>query len=244
MLDYEVRYGPLQVLAMRTTARFDGERYLASSDAHTVGVVALLFPWRAASTTNGLRADGAMRPLRYRSSGEYRGRLRLAEIEYDGGGALRVHVDPTAEADDRDAVPPALQLATVDPLTASLAAVALGCRGTLRVFDGRRRYDLLLNDLGAAETPSARHTIYAGPARHCRGTIQSIGGFWHAAPVQDERPTQIDFWIAAPRPDLMAVPVYLELSAPRGTLAVSLSAAEPLPRGSAGSPRVGDAAHR
>ena len=228
VLDYEVRYGPLQVLAMRTTARFDGDRYQATTEVRTVGVVALLFPWSAASESRGVQADGRMRPLRFHSAGEYRGTRRLAEIDYDPGGAIRTRIDPAPEADDRDPVPPTLQQATIDPLTASLAAVASGCRGTLRVFDGRRRYDLVLSDLGDAETPSSRHTLYTGRARRCRAVIEPLAGFWRSEPRQDERPTQIDFWVAPPRPDLIAVPVYLELSAPRGTLAIHLSAAEPV----------------
>lgn len=229
VLDYEVRYGPLQVLALRTTARFDGDRYQATTDVRTVGVVALLFPWSAASDSRGVRDDGTMRPLRFRTAGEYRGTHRLAEINYDKDAGPRVHIDPPAENDDRDAVPAALQQATIDPLTASLAAVSSGCRGTLRVFDGRRRYDLVLSDLGETATPPSRHTRYAGRARHCRALIQPLAGFWRSEPRHDERPTQVDYWIASPRPDVIAVPVYLELSAPRGTLAVHLSAVEALP---------------
>lgn len=229
VLDYEVRYGPLQVLALRTTARFDGDRYQATTDVRTVGVVAMLFPWSAASDSRGVRDDGIMHPLRFRTAGEYRGTRRLAEIEYPSGAGPRVRIDPPAETDDRDPVPTALQQATIDPLTASLAAVSSGCHGTLQVFDGRRRYDLVLSDLGETTTPPSRHTRYAGRSRHCRALIQPLAGFWRSEPRHDERPTQVDYWVASPRPDLIAVPVYLELSAPRGTLAVHLSAVEPLP---------------
>ena len=97
VLDYEVRYGPLQVLALRTTARFEGDGYRATTDVRTVGVVALLFPWSAASDSRGVRDDGTMRPLRFRTAGEYRGTHRLAEIDYDKGAGPRVHIDPPRE---------------------------------------------------------------------------------------------------------------------------------------------------
>ena len=225
VLDYEVRYGPLQIMAVRTTATFDGDRYQAGTDVRTVGVVALLFPWSAASNTAGVRVDGALRPERFRATGEYRGQQRLTEIDYDAASAMRVRAEPSAEADDRDPVPPALQRATIDPLTAALAAIA-DCRGTLRVFDGRRRYDLQIFDLGDADTPSARHALYSGRAHHCRAAIQPLAGFWRASSTDYQPPTQIDCWIAPPRPGFMAVPVYLELSAPRGTFSIALSAAE------------------
>lgn len=228
VLEYAVRYGPLQVLAMQTTTRFEGDRYQASTDVRTVGLVAALFPWHATSDSRGVRSDGDMRPSHFQTSGEYRGTQRLAQLDYDGGGGVRAHIDPPAELDDRDAVPPALQQDTVDPLTAGLTAVLSGCSGRLRVFDGRRRYDLTLTDLGEVDTPTSRHTLYSGRSRHCRATIQPLAGFWRSEPRHDERPTQVDAWIAVPRPGVVAVPVYLELAAPRGTLAIHLAAAAPL----------------
>jgi hypothetical protein len=228
-LQYAVRYGPLQVLELRTTTRFDGERYHASSDLRTVGIVAALFPWSSSADSTGVRSDGAMRPQRYHSNGEYRGRTRLAQLDYDSGGSVRTQVEPPPEQDDRDPVPAALQEGTIDPLTATMSAVLSGCRGQLRVFDGRRRYDLSLTDLGDADTPSSRYTLYSGRSRHCRAAIEPVAGFWRSEPRHDERPTQIDFWVAPPRPGLLAVPVYLEITAPRGTLAVHLASAEPLP---------------
>jgi hypothetical protein len=228
ILDYEVRYGPLQIMAMRTTTHVDDATYRTSTEVRTVGIAALLFPWQASSSTNGVRAADSMHPQHFRSTGEYRGERRVSEVDYDGSGTVSTRLDPPPEADDRDPVDPALQRETIDPLTAGVAAVMSGCRGTFPVFDGRRRYDLVLSDLGDADTPRSRHTVYTGRARHCRVSIQALGGFRRSAPYLDERPSQIDAWVASPQPGMVAVPVYLELSAPRGTLAIHLAATEPL----------------
>jgi hypothetical protein len=227
VLEYEVRYGPLQVMAFRTTARFESGGYQARTDVRTVGIVGALFPWTATSSASGIRNNGAMQPRHFYTAGEYRGVQRVAEIEYDAGGGVRARIDPPPEADDRDPVAASMQHATIDPITAGLAAVTSGCRGTQRIFDGRRRFDLVLSDLGETDTPSSRHTMYSGRSRHCRGMVKPLGGFWRSAPNQDERPTQVDAWIAAPRPGMGAVPVYLEVSAPRGTLAIHLAATKP-----------------
>jgi hypothetical protein len=146
-------------------------------------------------------------------------------IDYGVGGAVVAAVEPPAEDDYREAVPIALQQETVDPLTATLNALASQCRGTVRVFDGRRRYDMELTDLGDADVPRSRGAAYAGPARHCRSEMRPIAGFWHAEPRHDERPARLDSWVASPRPGLPPIPVYLELSNPRGTLSIHLTAA-------------------
>ena len=229
VLDYEVRYGPLQILALRTTARFDGDRYQATTDVRTVGVVAMLFPWSAASDSRGLRDDGTMRPLRFRTAGEYRGTRRLAEIDYESADGPRVRIDPPAETDDRDPVPAGAPAGNHRPAD----------RGPGRRVLRLPRHPARLRrpaPLRPAAQRSRRHR-HAPVAPHalCRPRpalprlIQPLAGFWRSEPRHDERPTQVDYWIAAPRPDLLAVPVYLELSAPRGTLAVHLSGVEPLP---------------
>ncbi len=226
-LDYEVRYGPFEVLAVSAITRLDDGRYETSSRLRTVGVIGFLFPWEASASTNGVRLSDRLRPLHHRSEGVYRSARRTVALDYDSSGGVAAAIDPPPETDYRDPVPPALVLDTIDPLTASLAAVELGCRGTLRIFDGRRRYDMALEERGMAPVPSDR-TPYQGAARHCRATIAPLAGFWRPTANADERPTHLDFWVAAPRPDLLAVPVYLELTAPRGSLAVHLTRAEPL----------------
>lgn len=221
--EYDVRYGPLTVLSLRATTESAAGRYRTTTEAHTVGVVAMIFPWHASATTEGRLEASGLRPLAHRSSGEYRGQRRSVVIDYGVGGAVVAAVEPPAEDDYREAVPIALQQETVDPLTATLNALASQCRGTVRVFDGRRRYDMELTDLGDADVPRSRGAAYAGPARHCRSEMRPIGGFWRTGPQHDERPSQLDSWIASPRPDLPAVPVYLELSSQRGTLSIHLT---------------------
>ena len=245
-LDYEVRYGPLAVLEVHSTTRLDGGRYETTSEMRTVGVIGLLFPWSAGSRTAGSGRGVDLAPLTHRSHGEFRGVDRTVAIDYAAGGNVAARVEPSADSDERDAVPADLQQATIDPLTAGLAAVASGCSGRLRVFDGRRRYDMVLADQGEVEVPS-RAAIYQGVARRCRVTIAPLAGFWRRSTREDERATHIDAWIAAPRPDLMPVPVYLELSAPRGTLGIHLSAARVLDadeRTENTEPRINNDEHR
>lgn len=227
-LEYAVNYGPLQVLEVRTTARLDDARYIASSEMRTVGIAGVLFPWTAGATTTGARSAGSLQPISHRARGEYRGSERSVQIDYDADGQVRSAIVPPAESDDRDPVPDADRQATIDPLTATLAAVHAGCQGTLRIFDGRRRYDLALSDEGEADLPEPT-PAYSGRARLCRARVVPGAGFWRAAARHDERPGQIDMWIATPSPGLIPVPVYMQLSAPRGTLGIELSAATRLP---------------
>lgn len=226
-LRYDVRFGPLSILSMRTTIELGQETYRTRTLMQTEGVIGLLFPWRSDSITEGLR--GPLRPRRHTSAGRYRRQHRTVELRYRDDGSVETHIEPPPDADGRDVVPPALQRATVDPLTASLAAMEQDCRGYVPVFDGRRRYDLRLEDLGAADVPPSNAGVYAGGARRCRAVLAPLGGFWRADAPHDESPSTLDFWIAEPRPALLPLPVYLELAGTRGTLRIVLVAIDTPP---------------
>jgi hypothetical protein len=223
--EYDVRFGPLRLLELRATIAIDGGRYQAESHMRTVGMAGVLFPWTSRANTEGRLEPERLRPIRHLGRGEFRGQQRAVVIDYREAGEVSAVVEPRPEQDARDAVPAALQQRTIDPLTATLAAIAFDCRGTLPVFDGRRRYDMRLRDMGEADVPAASNGTYRGRARHCRAEIHSLAGLRRDGD-DDERPAQLDYWIAAPRADAPAVPVYLELSAPRGTLAIELTKVE------------------
>ncbi|MEO8601889.1 MAG: DUF3108 domain-containing protein [bacterium] len=223
-LDYEVRWGPVTVLEVHNTTRHGDDWYEATSEMRTVGVVALFLPWNSTSRTAGSGSGATLLPQTHRTHGALRGAERTVEIDYGAGGSVAARIAPAADDEGRDPVPVELQQATIDPLTSGLMVVASDCRGTQQVFDGRRRYDLVLSDLGQAEVPDGA-AVYRGMARHCRAAILPLTGYWRRDTREDERPMQIDAWIAAPRPDLPPVPVYLEISAARGTLGIHLTGA-------------------
>jgi hypothetical protein len=226
VLDYDVRFGPVRLLEMRARVELEKARYRTSAEMRTVGMVALLFPWQSAAHSAGVRSPGSLSPFRHWSEGTYRGEKRLVEIDYDDGGLVRSHIEPLPQNDWRAAVPPDMQQGTMDPLSATIAAVDSNCRGTLRVFDGRRRYDLHLTDLGTVDVQPSGDHIYAGPARHCRALVEALGGFWRSDPRQSETPTTLESWIAVPRPGLRPLPVYLELRGAQGTLSINLTAVQ------------------
>jgi hypothetical protein len=229
-LQYEVRYGPLTLLSMRVTTDLERSRYRSRVHTQTEGIAGLMFPWESQTEAVGVRDGRVLRPHHLRSAGTYRSQRRVVEIDYDADGSVRSRVEPPPDGDWRDAVPPAMQQATIDPITAGMHTVVSGeCRGTLPVFDGRRRYDLRLEVLEDAELPPSRHRVYAGPTRRCRAQVEALGGFWRVDPRDGEQPTFLDMWIAAPRTDLPRVPVYLELTGARGTLRIHLADVERLP---------------
>jgi hypothetical protein len=228
-LRYDVRYGPITILSLDTTIDVADTTYRSTTRMRTEGVVELVYPWKAEAVSDGVRDGATLTPKRHTSDGEYRGTHRRVRIDYADDGAVVSSIEPPAEEDARERVPADMQRATLDPLTASLAAASRQpCSGTLPVFDGRRRYDMRLEDKGPADVEPARRGVYSGPARRCRATIIPYTGFWRSDARDSEAPTTLDYFIATPRPDVGPLPVYLELAGARGTLRIHLTAVEPV----------------
>ena len=226
VLQYDVRYGPLTVLAVQARAEVTAAQYRASTEMQTVGVVGLLFPWTSTATSVGLISGPDWRPARHRVEGTYRSTRRLVEIAYGPAGPERALVEPPPADDWRTVVPEELQRGTIDPLTASLAAARAPCDRTLAVFDGRRRYDMHLRPLESAPPPDLIASVDGGSPRGCRATIEALAGFWRTDPRTSETPTYLDFWVATPKADVGPVPVYLYLSGPAGALDIRLTNAD------------------
>jgi hypothetical protein len=229
-LDYDVRWGLFSIMTLRTSARVepDAGNYRSEVLLFTRGVVSWVFPWRARSETLGRIVDDAFHPRRHRSVGSYRGEDHVVEIDYRDDGTVEIFSDPPF--DGEEPVGEDLRRSTIDALTATLIAVrapALGerCAGILPVFDGRRRYDLFLHDLGEHRLDPDRHRAYAGPAHHCRAIVRSLGGAWRDDMPYGERLASIDYFVAKVDADLPPVPVEMALKGKSGTLSVYLTEA-------------------
>jgi hypothetical protein len=153
-LYYEVYSGGFHVLNFELDLALAPERYDVVARINSAGMVGWFLPWRQVAESRGLLGPESVLPELHRSEAEFRGRRRSVEIDYDGGKVEEVRVDPPAQEDEgRDEVPPERRREAMDPISSILSAIrrisaGQGCGGRLPVFDGRRRYDLVLTERG------------------------------------------------------------------------------------------------
>ena len=72
--------------------------------------------------------------------------------------------------------------ATIDPASAMLTLMeTLGntgrCDATVKVFDGKRRYNLASRHAGEVELRATKYAPYVGPATECRVGFERLAGF-------------------------------------------------------------------
>jgi hypothetical protein len=233
-LDYGLYLGGLQALEFSTRVELAEDAYAIRFQARTDGFIGTLFPFVIETRSTGTRAEGRLHPQRYATANRWSDNdKRWVRLSYPAasqapaeGAVPAVAAQPPNGEDDRPVVPESARGGTVDPISAIYGLVlqeAGRCDGTRRIFDGRRRYDLVAADLGAAEVPESSYAIYDGPARKCRLSIEKVDGFWTKHDAKRRYPDTVEVWLAPVAEDLPPLPVRMEATTLIGAMRVHLT---------------------
>lgn len=89
---------------------------------------------------------------------------------------------PEYTEERRKHVPLEEQIGTLDPLSSALFHLTLGagatpCGETVRIFDGRRRFDLHTKFVDTTTLRQSRYNAYGGEAIECQAIFERIKGF-------------------------------------------------------------------
>jgi hypothetical protein len=229
-LRYEAYAAGLPVVSFDFRLDESGAGYVVGGRIRTVGLLRLFYSFAMQAESQGAIAVADLQPRFHEHSVRSRGRDRHARLDFAGDGTVMAALVPPEDSGRPKATAQQL-LHTVDPLTAILAighAVARAgrCGGSVAVFDGRRRYDLILTDDGSEQLEASSGIAYAGEARRCNVAAVKIAGFSFD---QDYSPhtTNGRVWLASPRPGLPALPVRIDFSSSWGTVEVRMTAIDP-----------------
>lgn len=107
------------------------------------------------------------------------------------------------------------------------------CDVTLPMYDGKRRFEAILADLGTTALEETRYGIYSGPVRHCRLTLSAVAGDFgrfddprEVPEAAGPLPFALDVWMASPGPGLASVPVRIDAPFPFANAVIHLTGAE------------------
>jgi hypothetical protein len=226
---YEADVAGFPVVSFAFRLDETGKAYTLDGQVKTVGLLRLFYRFDLATDSTGTIAAGALKPSFHEQQLRVRGHDRIARLDYPGDGTVKTSLVPPVDV-GRPKPTPQQTVETLDPLSAILAigrsVAATGrCSGRFPVYDGRRRYDLVLADDGTARLEKSADYGYAGEVRRCSVAAVKIAGFsWD----QDYSPHTTDgrVWFAAPRPGAPALPVRIEFGSGWGFVNVRLTKVE------------------
>lgn len=236
-LTYDVYLGGLHIFSFDVDVALQPGRYRVSADGMTRGTVGFLYGWDVKLAAEGVDQDGRIATVRYSSDSAWKGKRRTVELTLQENGRYDLQRTPPPEPDPdiEGGLPDTLPSGTADPLSMAIAASraieATGrCDQNVPVFDGQRRYDLILSHVDETILPPNDHSIYQGPAVRCSVSIKRISGFRKSArstrPLDAGTPTPPSLWIASIRDDLLPLPVRYEGAIALGNMVIHLSSAQ------------------
>ena len=213
-LSYELTLGGITVMSFEFDVRTSAGRYAVDFSGRTRGVLNLLGSGYVVSSAQGVvRPDGTPEPQSFVSHSDGNEGEKRTQIEYDAQGPARWTALPAPGSDGEPLtpIPDGSIPGTRDILTALYDfAGELGrnesCAHDMRIFDGRRRFDLKFSDRGTDRLEPEGDGFYAGPALHCHLDLARIGGY-STDPAKRVSGDDAEFWLAPVLPGEPPLPV-------------------------------------
>ena len=236
-LTYDVYLGGLHIFTLDVAMMLRPDRYRVSAEGQTEGMVGWLYGWDVKLAAEGLERNDRIEPLRYVTDSAWQGTRRTVDLGFaaDGRYVLQRTPPPEPDPDIEGGLPETLPEGTVDPLSLAVAASRAleengRCDQIVPVFDGQRRYDLIVKQVEVTTLPPNEYSIYEGPAVRCSFSMERISGFrksWKSSRQWDagaSAPPTV--WMAPIRQDLPPLPVRYQGEIALGTMVIHLTKAE------------------
>ncbi|HYH22580.1 MAG TPA: DUF3108 domain-containing protein [Azospirillum sp.] len=230
-LDFTAYGGGLRIAEGTLRLNADGTTsgpYQIRLDAGWASWITLFTSFRYEAEAAGTLGNPSVKPARFKSERRLRRKHDVMRMDY-AGAVPAVRTEPPRDPHDATLVPEEAKRGTADPLSVGAAVIAAAgsraaCTGRYPVYDGRRRYDLLMTPLGREILePSSRRTA-AGPADVCLVTLRPVAGFQNDHNPERFFVNGVDrtakVWFARVGPQGRAVPVQMEVETNVGTFYV------------------------
>jgi uncharacterized protein DUF3108 len=203
---------------------FSGDSYSSVSRLKTAGVLNSFYEAVIDASAVGTLAGDVVHPQKYDSSYNGEKSNQRVSLAYASSGGIQLFSEPAYDV-NRFPVSEDQKRDTVDPLSGIVFAISgvsitpeKKCGDTVRVFDGRRRYDVELTYVAQENVSTSGG--YSGPTTKCEMRYKQIAGFKQTL-TKTPLPT-ISVWFATfptkePGPvKAFAVPVRLIADTPFG----------------------------
>ncbi|HTS94082.1 MAG TPA: DUF3108 domain-containing protein [Stellaceae bacterium] len=218
-LEYDAFVAGFPALSFDFEIELDKSSYRVTGGARTNGLADVLMNYRMRTESDGRVEGTTLRPAAHQTRSDGHWRLRTTHIVF-AGAEIEAEVTPPVD----HPLEPDIVAGSLDPLTAILAAGReIGAQGRcdqrVKVFDGRRRFDLEFAD-GGQQHLQKGFGIFEGAARYCILHLHKVNGF----ESDNRKPgTPADVWFASVAEAMPPVPVKLDFNSQFGWASIYLT---------------------
>jgi hypothetical protein len=175
--------------------------YKIASKITTNGFFNTIYPFEAKYVTSGTIKNSQMTTIDYNYESKSRSKKRSKTVFYENGQPIYQHIVQNGKEKKHNFTPSPTPADTFDLQTVIAKIIHQFnelnfCDSILKVYDGRRRFDVIIKDEGSENLTANEHSFYTGTAYKCSMHIQKVlsdddDQLWE---ISSNRP--ILFWFA------------------------------------------------
>lgn len=224
--EFSAYYSGFKIGEARGRLQSGGSEYALDVTARTAGVLGWMMNVNQRASSNG-RLDGLPRAAWHRNHNEDGDNRNWIELAFTPEDIRIVDAQPHPDTETRSPVSPQMKKGALDPLSAVLAigikvTDAKQCTGAVPVFDGRRRYDTVLEHLG-----SETYTGPLGPRETLRCQFRFVRHGGYRPRAKRWKGIEGTAWLQQVADGLPMLPVRVEVETSYGTAFIHMVSASP-----------------
>ncbi len=236
-LKYNVYAGGLHALKASLDMSLTAKKYDIEVDAKTNGFIGKVFPWAGHFETVGTTDKKDLIPETHTSTSSWKKKAKEKELEYKDGVFKAKHEIKNGKKTTNNKIKNELTIDTVDMLTGAVQLLQNAenqstCNGSVPVFDGKRRFNLIFKEAGSSTIRKSKYSAFSGTALKCTVEIEPVLGFrakdkkrgWLAVQNHTKaRKKMPTIWLSKLEEDGPVVPVRVEIASSYGAVIAHLT---------------------
>ncbi len=233
VLSYDVYVGGIKVVEIGLEAEIGPKKYSVDVSLKEVKFFSIFFSWKMRLSSEGKITEGYPVPRKASANSRWKGKTRLANLEYDEFGALKsTKISPKDEEGIRSPVTDQMKRGTRDLATALLYLLQKldqgeKCSVKVPIFDGKRAFLIKLLGGEVVKLGSNRLSAYKGDALKCNFVFKKLGGYRVDSDYAKKHfKDPMNIWFGRPFPKFLYLPIKMELETSLGWLVAHLTKAE------------------
>jgi len=178
---FEVQFGNLIVGKAEVSLINDEKKILVKAKTKTAGFLNTFFEYQGELSSWSIKNREAWKPHKFSTNGFFKNKNRISELNWDKDNSVSYKIDPVLDLKEvHDIDKPTLN-EVIDPLTSIINVIenikaTKTCDQSFKIFDGRRRYDLIIKTLGKENLVNDRPKSFSVNVTTCGVKMIPIGG--------------------------------------------------------------------
>ena len=178
---FEVQFGNLIVGKAEVSLINDEKKILVKAKTKTAGFLNTFYEYQGELSSWSLKNGEVWKPHKFSTNGFFKNKNRISELNWDKDNSVSYKIDPVLDLKEvHDIDKPTLN-EVIDPLTSIINVIenikaTKTCDQSFKIFDGRRRYDLIIKTLGKENLVNDRPKSFSGNVTTCGVKMIPIGG--------------------------------------------------------------------